>query len=78
MLGVNESVFMLTQIRCRQQPIDVAEDPASELPSRPRRRPLAWLCKMGYSVTRRTHSPAFETGEAARETLTGAHPGLRG
>ena len=78
MLGVNESVVVLTEIRRRQLPAKVSDDSASRSASPTRRQSWAWLRKMSSIVTRRGPRPAPEAGEAAPSALASAHPGPRG
>ncbi|MFL5758578.1 MAG: hypothetical protein ACJ789_02500 [Thermomicrobiales bacterium] len=78
MLGVNESIFMLAELRRRQLPADNTGTPMEEpLLTTPRQR-WAWLRRVGESKARRNLDPTAETGEAVRGALASSKPGLRG
>jgi hypothetical protein len=78
MLGVNESSFILTELRRHQLPADNSGTPTKEpLLTAPRQR-WAWLRRVGESIARRRLNPTAVTDEAVRGALASSKPGLRG
>ena len=81
MLGVNEGVFMLTELHRRQQLAEPAVAPVSRARSPTPSARCAWWRAVGRRLVRRGPDPAVEpvgSSEAARGGLASARPSLRG
>ncbi|MFL5762205.1 MAG: hypothetical protein ACJ789_21100 [Thermomicrobiales bacterium] len=72
MLSVNESSFILTELRRHQLPADNAGTPTKEPLLTTPRQQWAWLRRIGESRARRRLDPTAETGEAVRGALATA------